>query len=75
MAQPMYPAAYPQVVAVTATDARGRAFRLANRGEYVDIAAPGSTFVMLRLEVDMPHLPAPHMLCPLSPSRSRVYFA
>lgn len=41
MAQPMYPAAYPQVVAVTATDARGRAFRLANRGEYVDIAAPG----------------------------------
>ena len=41
MAQPMYPAAYPQVVAVTATDERGRAFRLANRGEYVDIAAPG----------------------------------
>ena len=41
MAKPMYPAAYPQVVAVTATDARGRAFRLANRGEYVDIAAPG----------------------------------
>ena len=41
MAQPMYPAAYPAVVAVTATDDRGRAFRLANRGEYVDIAAPG----------------------------------
>ncbi|MDP7408501.1 MAG: S8 family serine peptidase, partial [Luminiphilus sp.] len=29
MAQPMYPAAYPEVVAVTATDNRGRAFRLA----------------------------------------------
>ena len=41
MAEPMYPAAYPEVVAVTATDDRGRAFRLANRGEYVDIAAPG----------------------------------
>ena len=41
MAQPMYPAAYPEVVAVTATDNRGRACRLANRGEYVDIAAPG----------------------------------
>jgi subtilisin family serine protease len=40
-AQPMYPAAYPEVVAVTAIDAKGRAFRLANRGEYVDIAAPG----------------------------------
>ncbi len=41
MAEPMYPAAYPEVVAVTATDYRGRVFRLANRGEYVDIAAPG----------------------------------
>ena len=41
MSQPMYPAAYPDVVAVTAIDAKGRAFRLANRGEYVDIAAPG----------------------------------
>ena len=41
MAKPMYPAAYSHVVAVTATDDRGRAFRLANRGEYVDIAAPG----------------------------------
>ena len=41
MAKPMYPAAYPEVVAVTATDDRGRAFRLANRGAYVDISAPG----------------------------------
>ena len=57
MAQPMYPAAYPQVVAVTATDARGRAFRLANRGEYVDIAAPWyprlSENMQLRIEISL----------------------
>ncbi|MDO8862942.1 S8 family serine peptidase [Haliea sp. E1-2-M8] len=41
MAKPMYPAAYPSVIAVTAVDASGRIFRLANRGDYVDLAAPG----------------------------------
>ncbi len=41
MAKPMYPGAYDSVVAVTAVDTRNRAFRLANRGDYVDIAAPG----------------------------------
>ncbi|MDP5063844.1 MAG: S8 family serine peptidase [Haliea sp.] len=41
MAKPMYPAAYPSVMAVTAVDSHGRVFRLANRGDYVDLAAPG----------------------------------
>ena len=41
VAQPMYPAAYDSVVAVTAVDAGGRVFRLANRGAYLDLAAPG----------------------------------
>ncbi|MDA7585309.1 S8 family serine peptidase, partial [Luminiphilus sp.] len=41
MARPQYPAAYASVVAVTAVDQRGRAFRLANRGDYLDLAAPG----------------------------------
>jgi len=41
VAQPMYPAAYDSVVAVTAVDRAGRVFRLANRGNYLDIAAPG----------------------------------
>jgi subtilisin family serine protease len=40
-ARPMYPAAYDSVVAVTAVDAAGQVFRLANRGEYLDLAAPG----------------------------------
>ena len=41
MARPKFPAAYETVVAVTAVDAKGRAFRLANRGDYLDLAAPG----------------------------------
>lgn len=41
MSAPMYPAAYSSVVAVTAVDASGQVFRLANRGDYLDIAAPG----------------------------------
>ncbi|MEH6569707.1 MAG: S8 family serine peptidase [Halioglobus sp.] len=40
-AQPMYPAAYDSVVAVTAVDTEGQIFRLANRGQYLDLAAPG----------------------------------
>lgn len=38
---PAFPAAYPGVVAVTAVDSRGRVYRQANRGDYVDFAAPG----------------------------------
>jgi hypothetical protein len=41
VARPMYPAAYDTVVAVTAVDTGHKVFRLANRGEYLDIAAPG----------------------------------
>ena len=41
VARPMYPAAYATVVAVTAVDEGRQVFRLANRGTYLDIAAPG----------------------------------
>jgi len=40
-AGPAYPAAYPEVMAVTAVDARKRHYRYANRGGYLDLAAPG----------------------------------
>ncbi len=39
--EPVYPAAYDGVVGVTAVDAEGRAWRLANRGSHVTLAAPG----------------------------------
>ena len=38
---PLYPAANPAVIAVTATDIDDRIYRSANRGNHVAIAAPG----------------------------------
>lgn len=40
-ALPVYPAAYPGVVAVTAIDAGLKVYQRANRGEYISFAAPG----------------------------------
>ena len=40
-AAPAYPAAWPQVVAVTAVDSRLAVYRQANRGPHIDFAAPG----------------------------------
>jgi hypothetical protein len=36
-----YPAAWPEVIGVTAVDAQGRVYRQANQGPYVALAAPG----------------------------------
>ncbi|MEP1470520.1 MAG: S8 family serine peptidase [Halieaceae bacterium] len=41
VAEPLFPAAYDSVVAVTAVDSAGQVYRLANRGSYLDLAAPG----------------------------------
>ncbi len=40
-APPSYPAAYPQVIAVTAVTKDLRNYRYANRGDHIDVAAPG----------------------------------
>ncbi|MFA7432130.1 MAG: S8 family serine peptidase [Gemmobacter sp.] len=40
-AAPAYPAAWPQVVAVTAVDSRLAPYRQANRGPHIGFAAPG----------------------------------
>jgi len=40
-APPAYPAAWPGVVGVTAVDQQARIYRHANRGSYIDLAAPG----------------------------------
>jgi hypothetical protein len=42
---PSYPAAYPEVVAVTAGQRDGSIAPYANRGDFVDVAAPGSSIV------------------------------
>ncbi|MBO0743066.1 MAG: S8 family serine peptidase, partial [Hyphomicrobiaceae bacterium] len=40
-APPVYPAAYPDVIAVTAVDERDQRYQHANRGSYIALAAPG----------------------------------
>ena len=40
-AGPVFPAAYPGVLAVTAIDADANAYALANRGGYISLSAPG----------------------------------
>ncbi len=44
-AAPVYPAAYPGVIAVTAIDDRDQVYRRANRGPYISFAAPGVNIV------------------------------
>jgi subtilisin family serine protease len=39
--EPLYPAADPNVIAVTATDGNDQLFKMANRGRYIAVAAPG----------------------------------
>ncbi|HOW67129.1 MAG TPA: S8 family serine peptidase [Candidatus Paceibacterota bacterium] len=43
--QTYYPAAYPEVVAVTAGDRRGNLASYANHGSFVDVIAPGTSLV------------------------------
>ncbi len=42
---PEYPAAYPEVTAVTAGDAPGQIASYANRGDFVKLMAPGSSII------------------------------
>jgi subtilisin family serine protease len=43
---PLYPAAYPAVIAVSATDAEDRLLPASNRGGYVAVAAPGADVLL-----------------------------
>jgi len=48
---PTYPAAYPEVVAVTAGDKKGNVASYANHGDFVDVIAPGSSIVAFKNRV------------------------
>jgi hypothetical protein len=49
-ARPVYPAAYRNVIAVTAVDRDGRVFRRANRGAHIAFAAPGVNMILAGAE-------------------------
>ncbi len=53
-AAPAYPAAYPQVIAVTAHDKADKLYPHANRGDYIAVAAPG-------VEILVPIVKGSHM--------------
>lgn len=42
---PTFPAAYPEVIAVTALNRQGEIAPYANYGQFVDVAAPGASYV------------------------------
>jgi subtilisin family serine protease len=48
-----YPAAYPEVLSVAATDTSDRRWYLSNYGNWVDLAAPGYNIVSLRRGVSL----------------------
>jgi subtilisin family serine protease len=43
---PLYPGAYPAVIAVSGTDAQDRLFAASNRGDYITVAAPGQNIFL-----------------------------
>ena len=43
---PLYPAADPNVIAVSATDAENKLFEQSNRGTYIAVAAPGAQILV-----------------------------
>lgn len=49
-APPAYPAAYPDVIAVTATDEDDKLYAKANHGDYISVAAPGVDIVVPALK-------------------------
>jgi len=53
--EPSYPAAYPGVLAVAATDWEGDTFWATNRGDWIDLAAPGASIAVTRLAAGPAH--------------------
>jgi len=50
LSAPLFPAANPNVIAVTATDANDKVFQAANRGKHIAVAAPGVELLLPGLE-------------------------
>lgn len=64
-AAPAYPAAYTDVIAVTAVDKNERIYRWANRGDHIDFAAPGVAVFTARSGGDFGNETGTSMAAPL----------
>lgn len=62
--RPGYPAAYPEVFAVAATDEKGQRATYANYGIYVDVVAPGTSIASTYLNNQYAALSGTSMACP-----------
>lgn len=64
-APPAYPAAYADVIAVTAVDKNQRSYRWANRGDYIDFAALGVAVLTARSAGDFGNETGTSMAAPV----------
>jgi len=62
---PRYPAAYSKVIAVSATTADGRLARFSSRGDWVDLAAPGTDILSTRMSGGYKRMSGTSMSAPL----------
>jgi subtilisin family serine protease len=62
--RPGYPAAYPEVFAVAATDARNNKAPFSNYGDYIDVAAPGVSIASTYPHNQYAALSGTSMACP-----------
>ncbi|WP_077340301.1 S8 family serine peptidase [Pseudocolwellia agarivorans] len=62
---PLYPAAYKNVIGVTAVDKNNKLYRWANRGDYVDFSARGVSVKTARLSGDFGYESGTSMAAPV----------
>jgi subtilisin family serine protease len=62
---PQYPAAYSKVIAVSATTTDGRLASFSNRGDWVDLAAPGTDILSTRMSGGYKTMSGTSMSAPL----------
>lgn len=72
-APPAYPASYPDVVAVTGVDARGRVLFEAGRATHLDYAAPGADLSAIGLDGRRVALRGTSFAAPLAAARIAVH--
>jgi thermitase len=62
--QPSYPAAYPEVLSVSAIDQRSGRAEFSNYGDYIDVAAPGVDIPSTYINNEYAALSGTSMACP-----------
>ena len=72
-AEPLYPAAYQNVVAVTAIGQQRQVYRLANRGGHLDFAAPGINVQHAQQNMDFASSSGTSMAAPFVAAILAVY--